>query len=45
MQNPLIKKKIEMEMPKFDYKLNKQNDFTTDDLQRMCEIISLKYPF
>lgn len=45
VQNPSIKKKIEMEMPKFDYKLNKQNDFTTDDLQRMCEIISLKYPF
>jgi hypothetical protein len=44
-QNRTIKKSIEMEMPKFDYNLNRFNDFTTDDLHRMCEMINLDYPF
>lgn len=45
VQNPSTKKNIEFEIPKFDYKLNKHNNFTTDDLHTMCELINIEYPF
>lgn len=45
VQNPAIKKSVEMIMPKYDFKLDKHNDFTTDDLQKLCNIVDLEYPF
>ena len=44
-QNPAIKKSIEMIMPKYDFKLDIHNDFTTNDLKKMCDMINLEYPF
>ena len=44
VNNPEYKKKISMEMPKYDYKNDVRNDFTTSDLKHMCELVGLKYP-
>lgn len=45
VQNPETKKSIEMTMPKFDFKQNVKNDFTTDCLEMMCDMVGLFYPF
>lgn len=44
VNNPEYKKKISMEMPKYDFKNNVRNDFTTSDLKHMCELVGLEYP-
>ena len=43
--NPFNKKQIELTMPKFSLKENKRNEFNTDDLKIMCDLVGLEYPF
>ena len=43
--NPLNKKQLEFTMPKISFKENKRNEFTTNDLKVMCELVGLEYPF
>ena len=31
-------------MPKYDFKNDVRNDFTTSDLKHMCELVGLEYP-
>ena len=38
VNNPEYKKNIRMEMPKYDFKNDVRNDFTTSDLKHMCKI-------
>ena len=45
VQNPEIKKSIEMTMPKFDYKNNIKNDFTTKNLKTMFQLVGMEYLF
>lgn len=43
--NPLNGKMIDFTMPKMSFKENKHNEFTTNDLKIMCELVGLEYPF
>ena len=44
VNNPEYKKTIRMEIPKYDFKNDVINDFTTSDLKHMCELVGLEYP-
>lgn len=45
VKNPENKKSLTFTMPKFDFKQNVKNDFTTDCLEMMCDMVGLFYPF
>lgn len=43
--NPLNSKMIDFTMPKICFKQNKRNEFTTNDIKIMCDLVGLEYPF
>jgi hypothetical protein len=43
--NPENKKTLTFTMPKINFKSMSKNDFTTDDIKTMCNIVGLFYPF
>lgn len=46
--NPKTKKDVTIEMPKFDFSKEGEdikNNFTTDDLKTMYQLVDMEYPF
>lgn len=46
--NPKTKKDVTIEMPKFDFSKEGEdikNNFTTDDLKSMYQLVDIEYPF
>ena len=43
--NPLNGKMIDFTTPKISFKENKRNEFTSNDLIIMCDLVGLEYPF
>lgn len=45
VKNPDNKKSITFTTPKYDFKRNVKYDFTTADIETMCDMVGLYYPF
>lgn len=45
VRNPLYGKEAELTVPRINRDLDKLNILTTDDLNKLCELIDLEYPF
>ena len=45
VRNPLSRKEAELIVPRINRDLDKLNILTTDDLNKLCELINLEYPF
>ena len=45
VRNPLSRKEAELTVPKLNRDLDELNILTTDDLNKLCELVNLEYPF
>jgi hypothetical protein len=45
VMNPENKKTLTFTTPKYDFKCNVKYDFTTADIETMCDMVGLCYPF
>ena len=45
VRNPLSGKAAELVVPKINRDLDKLNILTTDDLNKLCNLVGLEYPF
>ena len=45
VRNPLSRKEAELTVNRINRDLDKLNILTTDDLNKLCELINLEYPF
>lgn len=45
VRNPLSRKEAELLVPRINRDLDKLNILTTDDLNKLCELVELEYPF
>ena len=45
VRNPLSKKEAELRVSKINRDLDKLNILTTDDLNKLCMLVDLEYPF
>lgn len=45
VRNPLSRKEVELTVPKINRDLDALNTLTTDDLNKVCELVGIEYPF
>ena len=45
VRNPLSRKEAELTVPKINRDLDELNILTTDDLNKLCELVGIEYPF